>query len=155
VSYFERTSLSDLLVSMRLTMLALITILPACCNAESKQPFLFTSFRGNGEDGLWLAYSFDAYHWSNAPGTFLKPQVGKLKLMRDPSLLRGPDGMFHLVWTTGWRDDQGFGYANSKDLLRWSEQKFVPVMAHEPTTCNVWAPELFYDEQPSRFIICW
>ena len=23
-------------------------------------------------------------------------------LMRDPSILRGPDGMFHLVWTVAW-----------------------------------------------------
>ena len=62
---------------------------------------------------------------------------------------------FHLVWTTGWRDDQGFGYANSRDLIHWSEQKFVPVMTNEPTTVNVWAPELFYDEADKQFIICW
>ena len=75
--------------------------------------------------------------------------------MRDPSLLRAPDGMFHLVWTTGWQKDQGFGYARSKDLVHWSEQRFIPVMEHEPTTVNVWAPELFYDEPNERFIICW
>ena len=28
-------------------------------------------------------------------------------------------------------------------------------MAHEPTTVNVWAPELFYDEPARQFIICW
>jgi hypothetical protein len=59
------------------------------------------------------------------------------------------------VWTTGWKNDQGFGYAHSRDLLEWSEQRFVPVMAHEPTTVNVWAPELFYDEPTKLFIICW
>jgi hypothetical protein len=75
--------------------------------------------------------------------------------MRDPSLARGPDGKFHLVWTTGWQHDQGFGYANSRDLVHWSEQRFVPVMEHEPTTVNVWAPELFYDEPNEQFIICW
>ena len=75
--------------------------------------------------------------------------------MRDPSLVRGPDGTFHLVWTTGWQKDQGFGYAHSKDLVHWSEQRFIPVMEHEPTTVNVWAPELFYDEPNGEFIICW
>ncbi len=75
--------------------------------------------------------------------------------MRDPSLVRGPDDTFHLVWTTGWRKDQGFGYASSKDLVNWSEQKFIPVMAHEPATVNVWAPELFYDRHGEQFIICW
>jgi alpha-L-fucosidase len=28
-------------------------------------------------------------------------------------------------------------------------------MEHEPTTVNVWAPELFYDDAEDRFIICW
>src|SRR5580765_3753262 len=114
--------------------------------ASTNSVYLFTSFRGNGEDGLRFLYSFDAYHWTNVPGTFLKPNVGPSKLMRDPSLARGPDGTFHLVWTTGWHTDQGFGYANSKDLVHWSEQQFIPVMTNEPTTVNVWAPELFYDQ---------
>ena len=116
---------------------------------------LFTSFRNNGEDGLRLLYSEDGYHWHRIPGFFLKPGVGPSRLMRDPSLARGPDGTFHLVWTTGWRTDQGFGYAQSKDLVHWSEQRFIPVMAHEPTTVNVWAPELFYDEPNQQFVICW
>jgi beta-xylosidase len=60
-----------------------------------------------------------------------------------------------MVWTTGWKDDNGFGYACSKDLIHWSQQKFVEAMACEPNTCNVWAPELFYDEEGKRFIICW
>ncbi|MEO6724332.1 MAG: glycosyl hydrolase, partial [Blastocatellia bacterium] len=31
--------------------------------ADSKSVWLFTSFRGNGEDGLHLAYSRDGYQW--------------------------------------------------------------------------------------------
>ena len=123
--------------------------------AETNSVFLFTSFRGNGQDGLRFLYSFDAYHWSNVPGTFLQPQVGPSKLLRDPSLAQGPDGTFHLVWTTGWRIDQGFGYSNSRDLIHWSEQRFVAVMAPEPTTVNVWAPELFYDHAEKQFLIVW
>src|SRR5262249_1235044 len=33
--------------------------------------------------------------------------------------------------------------------------KCVPVMEHEPTTVNVWAPELFYDGSGKQFIISW
>lgn len=117
--------------------------------------YLFTSFRGNGEDGLRFLYSFDGYQWLSTPGTFLKPNVGPSKLMRDPSLARGPDGTWHLVWTTGWQGDQGFGHASSKDLVHWSPQQFVPIMEHEPTIVNVWAPELFYDERDKQFVICW
>ena len=75
---------------------------------------------------------------------FLKPEVGTQKIMRDPSIAQGPDGVFHLVWTCSWKGDNGFGYAGSKDLKNWSEQKFIPVMQKEPTTVNVWAPEIFF-----------
>jgi hypothetical protein len=117
--------------------------------------YLFTSFRGNGEDGLRFAYSDGGYNWTEVPGTFLKPTAGPSRLLRDPSLVRAPDGTYHLVWTTGWKGDQGFGYASSKDLVQWSEQRFIPVMEHEPTTVNVWAPEIYHDEPNQRFIICW
>ena len=31
----------------------------------------------------------------------------------------------------------------------------IPVMEHEPTTVNVWAPELFYDDEQKQYIIIW
>jgi alpha-L-fucosidase len=123
--------------------------------APPDQVYLFTSFRGNGEQGLRLASSLDGVRWTNVPGTFLKPWVGDGRLMRDPSLVRGPDKRFHLVWTTAWKGDQGFGHASSMDLVHWSPQQFVPVMQHEPTTVNVWAPELFYDDKTQQYVICW
>jgi len=116
--------------------------------------YLFSTFKEPEQDGLRFACSFDGYHWTNVPGLFLKPEVGG-KIMRDPSVVRGPDGTFHVVWTSAWRGDRGFGYARSKDLVHWTDQKFVPVMEHEPTTVNVWAPELFHDERGKQFIICW
>ena len=120
--------------------------------ATNDMIYLFTSFRGNG-DGLHLAYSDDAYHWMDLGRTFLTPKVGG-KLMRDPSLLRGPDGTFHMVWTTAWHGDNGFGYASSKDLIHWSEQNSSGD-ARETNTFNVWAPELFFDTRKNQFIICW
>jgi alpha-L-fucosidase len=122
---------------------------------DHDQIYLFSTFKEGHQDGLRFAYSYDGYHWSNVPGLFLRAQVGKDKIMRDPSITRGPDGTWHLVWTSAWRGNNGFGYSSSKDLVHWSEQKFIPVMAHEPTVVNVWAPELFYDEIENRFIICW
>ena len=70
-------------------------------------------------------------------------------------MLQGPDGTFHLVWTTEWKGGNGFGYASSKDLIHWSEQQYIPVMQHESTVANVWAPELFYDDVGKQFIIIW
>lgn len=120
----------------------------------AKERYLFTSFREPATDGLHLAYSKDGYHWNDLGGSYLKPEVGG-KLMRDPSIVRAPDGNYHLVWTTNWKGDKGFGYASSKDLIHWSEQAFIPVMEHEPDVVNVWAPELFYDDESNQYIIIW
>ncbi len=116
--------------------------------------YLISTFKEGVQCGLNFAYSHDGYHWSNVPGLFLKAHVDG-KIMRDPSIARGSDGPWHLVWTSAWKGNNGFGYANSKDLVHWSEQKFIPVMAHEPAVCNVWAPEIFHDAAENRFIICW
>jgi Glycosyl hydrolases family 43 len=125
-------------------------------DAATKPPFaLFSYFVGNGEDGLHFASTTDGLTWTPLAGgrTFLRPQVGS-KLMRDPCILRGPDGMFHMVWTTGWWD-AGIGLAHSKDLVDWSAQEFVPVMAQFPGARNAWAPELAYDQQRGQYLIFW
>jgi hypothetical protein len=143
-------------ITIAVAILAVVAVTTAPrVQAGGEEAYLFTSFQGNGEKGLQFLYSGDGYSWKRIPGYFLKPEVGAKRLMRDPSLMRGPDGTFHLVWTTGWKGDPGFGYAHSDDLRNWSAQRFIPVMAHEPTTVNVWAPELFYDEPEQRFIIVW
>jgi hypothetical protein len=139
--------------SRKPAVLVVLSGLLFLCSCQ-KQSYIFTSFREPATDGLRLAYSHDGYHWTDLKKAFLKPEVGG-KLMRDPSIVRGPDGTFHLVWTTNWKGDKGFGYASSKDLINWSTQQFVPVMEHEPDVVNVWAPELFYDEENGEFIIIW
>jgi PelA/Pel-15E family pectate lyase len=118
--------------------------------------YLFAYFKNNGEDGVHLAYSRDGLKWKalNEDEPYLTPAVGAEKLMRDPCVIQGPDGVFHMVWTTGWRGRE-IGVAHSKDLIRWSEQKAVPVMAEEPTAINCWAPEIFYDDQKNQYLIFW
>lgn len=118
--------------------------------------YLFSYFIGNGQDGLHLAHSSDGLHWEalNDGKSLLTPTVGKDKLMRDPCIIQGPDGTFHMVWTSGWWDKY-IGYASSKDLVHWSEQQRIPVMEHEATARNSWAPEVFYDDQQKQFLIFW
>src|SRR5690554_3672139 len=102
------------------------------CNSKANdEVFLFSYFTGNGEDGLHLAYSYDGLKWLalKEGEPFLKPTAGKDRLMRDPCIIQGPDGLFHMVWTVSW-NEKGIGYANSADLIHWSEQKFLPVMEY-------------------------
>ena len=130
---------------------SIILILASCTN----KAYLFTSFHEPADKGLRMLYSTDGKRWTDLDTVLLQPQVGNQKVMRDPSMVKGPDGTFHLVWTSSWRGDKGFGYASSKDLINWSQQSFIPVMEYEPTTVNVWAPELFYDDVQKQYIIIW
>ena len=125
------------------------------CNSQNNT-YMFSYFTGRGEDGLHLAYSYDGLTWNalNNGFSYLSPAIGKDSLMRDPCIMYGKDGLFHMVWTTGWWDKY-IGYASSKDLITWSEQKTIPVMELEPEAKNCWAPEISYDEKNDEYIIYW
>ncbi|MCF7805602.1 MAG: glycoside hydrolase family 43 protein [Candidatus Marinimicrobia bacterium] len=144
----------------KLLVLGLIVIgfaITACAGQEAqKDVYLFSYFQGNGEDGLHLAYSLDGYTFKalNNNESFLKPELTADKLMRDPCIIQGPDGLYHMAWTVSWWE-KGIGYANSEDLIHWSEQQYIPVMEHEPDAKNCWAPELYYDEANARYLIFW
>lgn len=130
--------------------------LSSCTPGGSEEVYMFSFFMGNGEDGLHYAYSKDGYIWE-AMGdnrSFLTPVVGGDKLMRDPCIIRGKEGNFHMIWTVSWTE-KGIGYASSTDLINWSDQKYIPVMEHEAGTRNTWAPEIFYDEEKDIYMIFW
>lgn len=156
---------------MRLIALALslggISDLGGQGTAPAGKAYLFSYFTRNGEDGVHLAYSNDGVTWSplNGGRSVIQPAVtgdgigwqdwnSRAALMRDPSILQGPDGMFHMVWTIAWTD-HGIGVAHSRDLIHWSKQERIPVMEHEPTTLNSWAPELYYDAAKAEWMIFW
>ena len=134
---------------------AFLVLLIATVAAWGQQDiYVSTSFHEPATDGLRFIYSRDGYHWDSIPGIWLQPEVGRQRVMRDPSIIRTPDGTFHLVWTSSWRGDRGFGYACSKDLKHWSEQRFIEVMT-DTSTVNVWAPELFWDDERQQAVIIW
>jgi hypothetical protein len=144
------------LVVMSLAMLGSVANgEPVIKSTDEKGAYLFASFRSNGEDGLHLAYSRDGLKWTALKNdkSFLKPTVAG-KLMRDPCIIQGPEGLFHMVWTTSW-SDKGIGIAHSKDLINWSEQEFAPVMQHEPQARNCWAPEITWDPDAKHYVIYW
>lgn len=144
------------LAALALVTLAAVSLAPARLSAE-EAAYLFTYFTKNGEDGLHLAWSEDGYKWQalREGRSFLTPVVGtKEKLMRDPCVARGPDGTYHMVWTTGWNEN-GIGYASTRDFVTWSVQRELPVMAHEPNVRNAWAPEIVYDAAKGEFVIFW
>jgi hypothetical protein len=124
--------------------------------------YLFTSFRGNGETGVYLAESKDGLTWLPANGDqpILRPSEPGM-LMRDPWLGRGPDGTWHLLWTWGWSKSSEpnatlkIGHATSRDLTAWSAQQAIPVLTDQPLARNAWAPEAVYNPVTSEWTIFW
>ncbi len=137
-------------ITIFISLLFSVTLL-----AQSDSVYLFCYFKGGG-DGLHYAYSNDGYKWTAMfnDSIVLKPTVSKDKLFRDPCIIKGADGKFHMVWTVSWAD-KGIGYASSSDLVHWSEQRFIPVMQHEDSAKNTWAPEINYDAKKKEYIIYW
>lgn len=137
-------------------VLGVFSVLSFRSSYSQENVYLFSYFTNNGQDGLHLAYSFDGLNWAelNNGQSFLKPEVGKDKLMRDPCIYYGKDKRFHMVWTSGWWD-RYIGYASSEDLIHWSKQDTVPVMEKEPAALNSWAPEISYDDKSDNYIIFW
>lgn len=138
----------------------LITSLLCYClmsNAQKQDSaYIFSYFRGNGEDGLHLAASEDGLTWKPLKNdkSFLTPKLSPDKLMRDPCIIKGGDGKYHMVWTVSWTQ-KGIGYASSKDLINWSEQLYIPVMEDESHARNTWAPEITYDPASKEYMIYW
>lgn len=140
----------------RFLLLFFLTLYIAVGVAQQDSGYVFAYFKNNGQDGLHLAYSTDGFNWLalRNDSSFLQPMVSKDKLMRDPCIIRGADGLFHMVWTVSW-NDRGIGYASSKDLIHWSEQQFIPVMMQEDSARNCWAPEITYDAKKKQYMIYW
>ena len=146
----------------------------ASMGVSAQEAYIFTSFCEPSTDGMRYLYSYDGLKWESIPGVWMKPELGneeayvdaftgesvlptfapEEKVLRDPSITQGPDGTFHLVWTTQWFGSKGFGLAHSKDLIHWTKQVEIPVMKNFETN-NVWAPEIFYDDELKEFFIIW
>ncbi|MBK6935951.1 MAG: glycoside hydrolase family 43 protein [Chitinophagaceae bacterium] len=141
---------------MRIIIALIFFSISDWCIAQSDSVFLFSYFKNNGKDGLHLAYSQDGLKWTALKNdqSFLKPVLSKDSLMRDPCIVRGADNKFHMVWTVSW-NQRGIGYASSNDLINWSEQQYIPVMHHEDSARNCWAPEISYDAKKKQYMIYW
>jgi len=137
-------------------LILILILFAACSEKSSENAYVFSYFIGNGEDGLHIALSEDGLNWQEINGgkSILPPLVGESCLMRDPCIAAGPDGTFHMIWTTSW-SGKTIGYASSKDLVNWSKQTAIPVMEHEDSVMNCWAPEINYDPKEDNFIIYW
>ncbi|MEO7099134.1 MAG: family 43 glycosylhydrolase [Luteolibacter sp.] len=144
-------------------LLALVSI-PTTSSAQSdptgnvpSTAYIASYYHTNSDrDGLYLAWSPDGLNWKelNNGKVFLQPSSGEEKRMRDPYVMQGPDGTFHLVFTTSMKG-KTIGYSSSKDLIHWTNQRTLSLMGDYPATLNCWAPAIIYDKSHNDYIIHW
>ncbi|OGT65172.1 MAG: hypothetical protein A3J38_01225 [Gammaproteobacteria bacterium RIFCSPHIGHO2_12_FULL_45_9] len=137
---------------------------PAVCNNIEPGYYLFSYFKGNGEDGIHLAFSLDAKHfYAFNQGQSIFPSDATIGqgIIRDPVSARAPDGTYHIVWSTGWTSPV-IGYASTRDFIHWTnqgehkQQRAITLYPQlDQAKVNVWAPSLFFDEVKNQFIILW
>jgi hypothetical protein len=113
------------------------------------------SYFTTAAEALHLALSRDGRGFTaiNEGQPVLRSTVGSGRL-RDPFIGIGPDGLFHLLATDGWTS-QSIIHATSGNLLDWSEQSLLPVMADVPGARNSWAPEFFHDKTTGLYHLIW
>lgn len=104
---------------------------------------------------LHLAVSDDGFAWSELNGQepVLESRVGAM-YWRDPFIMQDLSGTFHLLCTDGWSSPDII-HATSKDLLAWSSQQVLHVMAAYPTARNAWAPEACLDPATGEIAVFW
>jgi hypothetical protein len=131
-------------------------IIAAQTNAD--EVLLFTYFRNNGQDGVHLATSTNGSHFvalNEDKAIFTPPPWPGQNLTRDASLLYH-DGKFRMVWTSAWKG-RLFGYAESADLVKWSEPRQVKPFREglpvEDQPDNIWAPEVHWDPLKQDYFI--
>jgi len=112
------------------------------------------SYFTSTDEALHLATSQDGVEFVplNGGAPVLRGGVGT-RTLRDPFVGIGPDGQYHLLATDGWTSPY-IVHATSTDLLTWSEQRLLPVMAGIEGAHNAWAPEFFADET-GRYCLIW
>ncbi len=125
-------------------------------NVKKHDLFLLPYFLGNGETGIYMAYSRDGlnFKWLHGGKVILAaPKWDDESLTRDPSIIYH-NGLFHMVWTTSWKS-RSIGYASSSDLLHWSEPKKIDVWGSFTAVENTWAPEVHWDPEQEEYLILW
>lgn len=137
-----------------------LLLTPAVASAQSNagERLWFTYFRNNGQDGVHLATSTNGVGFFALNGDkaiFTPPPWPGQNLTRDPSVLYH-GGKFRMVWTSGWKG-RIFGYAESDDLVHWSEPRqvkpFPESLPAEDQPDNIWAPEIHWDPLQQDYFI--
>ncbi len=138
---------------------------------EPTTAYLFAHFIGENKGGeqVYFSVSEDGLKWSdlNNSQPVLVSTLGD-KGVRDPSIVRSPDGKkFYLMATDlcigngkGWdaarfNGSKSLVFWESTDLVNWSQPWTVDVASSIPGAGCAWAPEAIYNESAGAYFVYW
>ena len=167
-------SLAVRLLSACTTLAALVFAGGGTCAAAPSEPasaYLLVHFTGQSARGeqIYFSVSEDGLHWTdlNNSEPVLVSTLGD-KGVRDPAIVRSPDGKkFYLLATDlriangkGWGAARSHGstslvFWESTDLVNWSAPWMVDVASAIPEAGCAWAPEAIYDESTGDYFVYW
>jgi hypothetical protein len=158
-------------------------LLTGCATArvpkESELGAYLLVFFKDDSHGLHMALSSDGYRFTalnDGKPVIEGKEIAEQKGIRDPHIVRGPDGAFRLAMTDlhlfaqkegfrttqwqrdkayGWGNNRGFVFMKSTDLITWSRSQ-VRVDTAFPDLENIgcaWAPEMIYDEKAKKMMV--
>ncbi|AKV55852.1 endo-1,4-beta-xylanase [Bifidobacterium actinocoloniiforme DSM 22766] len=137
--------------------------------------YLFAHFTGDEQaptdEQIYFALSRDGRHWEDlrSQGDPVLTWNGGEKGVRDPFIVRGPDGAFHILATDqsifyrgGWQEGMatvngstGLVIWDSPDLVNWSDPRLTDVASPIPGAGMAWAPEASWDDERAQWIVYW
>lgn len=139
--------------------------------AAADPGYLMTHFIGEGATGqqMYFSYSADGLNWTdlNGGGMTLRSTVGT-RGVRDPALVRSPDGSKYWIIATDLCIDCGQTWSSSindgsrslvvwesSDLVTWSAPWLLNVAGAIPDGRNAWAPEAIWDPASNDYVLYW
>jgi predicted GH43/DUF377 family glycosyl hydrolase len=175
-------------MSFKTKLLILLVFITTGISAKTKTPrlsekdmsaYLMVYFKDDTH-GLYFALSKDGYSFTdvnNAKPIIAGDTIAEQKGIRDPYIMRGPDGMFYMALTdlhlfaqklgyrsTEWeRDGKEYGWGNNRgivllkspDLIHW-KHTVLRVDKAFPELANIgcaWAPEMIYDDAKGKIMM--
>jgi predicted GH43/DUF377 family glycosyl hydrolase len=109
---------------------------------------------GSENSQLYYAISKDGFRFAYAVNHNQPILAATMddKLIRDPTVMRGPDGVFHMVATVSWKN-RPFTLWDSKDLVHWENERLVDCAP--PGASKTWAPDLLWDPDTKQYVVFW
>ena len=160
-------------------ILSNLTITFAQKKVEEKDmsAYLLTYFKDDTHS-LYFAVSDDGYTFTDVNGG--KPiiagdTIAQQRGIRDPHIVRGPDGAFYLAMTdlhiygkekgfrsTKWERDDSYGWGNNRgfvlmksfDLIHWTRSNvIVQDLFPDLDVACAWAPQTIYDSETGKMML--